>query len=117
MIADEDWLPASGCLPCPFQISLPQSWGTINPLPGFSKPGGGYYSLPLKTWYLPIQSTSTFGQFTVGEIYDADLDLFSAIAVHEMYGHGYDKGTFYTFPRKQLIRMITAEAYAHLEKV
>jgi hypothetical protein len=117
MTADEVWLPASGCLPCPFQLSLPKSWDTINPLPGFVKPGGGYFSVPLKAWYLPIQSCITLGNFAVGEIDSSDIDLFRAIAAHELIGHGNNIGPFFEFPRKQLLRIFANLAYRDLQEV
>jgi hypothetical protein len=117
MTADEVWLPASGCLPCPFQLSLPKSWDTINPLPGFVKPGGGYFSVPLKAWYLPIQSCITLGNFAVGEIDSSDIDLFWAIAAHELIGHGNNIGPFFEFPRKQLLRIFANLAYRDLQEV
>jgi hypothetical protein len=117
MIADEVWLPASGCFPCPFEISLPQSWGTINPLPGIANPRRGYFCVPLNTWYLPIQSCLTFGQFAIGEINAADLNLFSAIAFHELEGHGKNNEAFFEFPRKQFLRILAAEAYKHLQEI
>lgn len=113
MTTDNLWLPSSGCFQCPFEILLPKKWSTVNPLPGFAKPGGGYFSVPLQTWYLPIQFGVILGPYAVGEINNEHFELFMAIGSHELVGHL----TLGLTHRKHLLRFAASEAHYHLVQV
>lgn len=99
----------SGCYTCPIHAPAKRIVASINPMPCFPNLNGGYFSVPLSSWYRPADARRQRDFLVTGDIAPADLGLFQAMICHEQ-GHVLLNDTW----AKLYLRVMAAEGYEAL---